>query len=72
MLFGSNITTRTALIALMGRRSSAAPPRTGIALISVARRQGAATGAALHALGINVDFAPVATSTSPSFLYRQA
>ena len=39
---------------------------------SVARSQGASTGAALKALGINVDFAPVADvpATTASFMYR--
>jgi beta-N-acetylhexosaminidase len=104
VLFGANITTPTALIALTAQLRAAAaaggqprfliavdqeggqikrigwapptlsPPQMGqIALISVARRQGAATGAALHALGINVDFAPVADmpASTASFMYRQ-
>jgi beta-N-acetylhexosaminidase len=104
VLFGANITTRTALIVLTGQLRAAAaaggqprfliavdqeggqikriswapptlsPPQMGqIALISVARRQGAATGAALHALGINVDFAPVADvpASTASFMYQQ-
>ena len=38
---------------------------------SVARTQGADTGAALHALGIDVDFAPVAdVATANGFMYR--
>ena len=39
---------------------------------TVARTQGASTGAALKALGINVDFAPVADvpATTASFMYR--
>ena len=40
---------------------------------SVSRAQGQATGAALHSLGINVDFAPVADvpASSASFMERQ-
>ena len=49
-------------------------PRTmgRIGLASVARAQGASTGAALHGLGINVDFAPVADvpASTASFMYR--
>lgn len=104
VLFGANITTPAALVALTAQLRAAAaaggqprfliavdqeggqikrigwapptlsPPQMGqIALISVARRQGAATGAALRALGINVDFAPVADVpvSTGSFLYRQ-
>ena len=43
-----------------------------IGLASVARAQGASTGAALHSLGINVDFAPVADvpASIASFMYR--
>jgi Beta-glucosidase-related glycosidases len=43
-----------------------------LGLASVARTQGANTGAALHALGIDVDFAPVADvpATTASFMYR--
>ena len=38
---------------------------------SVARTQGADTGAALHALGIDIDFAPVADiATTNGFMYR--
>jgi beta-N-acetylhexosaminidase len=104
LLFGSNITTRTALIALTHTLRAAAaaggqphfiiavdqeggsvkripwapptlsPPqigRTGSA--SIAQAQGAATGAALHALGIDVDFAPVADvpENTASFMYRE-
>ncbi len=103
VLFGINITTRAALVALTGQLRAAAaaggqprfliavdqeggpikripwaPPtlsapqmgRLGSAL--VARAQGAATGAALHGLGINVDFAPVADvpASTASFMYR--
>jgi beta-N-acetylhexosaminidase len=60
------------------KRISWAPPtltvpemgRLGSA--SVARDQGAMTGAALHDLGINVDFAPVADvpTSSASFMYK--
>jgi beta-N-acetylhexosaminidase len=104
ILFGANITTRTALIALTAKLRAAAAaggqpafliatdqeggsvkripwapptvsvPRMGqIGLASVARQQGADTGAALHALGINVDFAPVADvpASTASFMYRQ-
>ena len=44
-----------------------------IDLASVARAQGASTGYALHALGIDVDFAPVADvpATTASFMYRE-
>jgi beta-N-acetylhexosaminidase len=102
VLFGSNITTRTALIALTTKLRAAAaaggqpplliavdqeggpikripwaPPTMSAAqmgrngLASTARSQGAATGAALHALGINVDFAPVADvpASTSSFMY---
>jgi beta-N-acetylhexosaminidase len=43
-----------------------------LGLASVARTQGAGAGAALHALGINVDFAPVADvpASTASFMYR--
>jgi beta-N-acetylhexosaminidase len=49
-----------------------APQMGRIGRASVAREQGAATGLALHRLGINVDFAPVAdVPASPaSFMYR--
>lgn len=49
------------------------PPEMGkIGSASVARDQGAMTGAALHGLGINVDFAPVADvpSSTASFMYK--
>lgn len=104
ILFGANITTRSALIALTGTLRAAgvaggqprfliavdqeggainripwapptlsAPHMARIAGASIARAQGAATGAALRALGINVDFAPVADvpATTASFMYRQ-
>ena len=104
ILFGSNLTTRSALIALTGTLRAAAaaggqprfiiavdqeggaikripwapptlsvPHMGGIASTSVARAQGAATGAALRGLGINVDFAPVADvpATTASVMYRQ-
>jgi beta-N-acetylhexosaminidase len=50
------------------------PPQMGAdGRPSTARAQGAATGSALAALGINVDLAPVADvpSTTASFLYKQ-
>ena len=50
------------------------PPEMGkIGSASVARDQGAMTGAALRELGINVDFAPVADvpNSTSSFMYRQ-
>ena len=50
------------------------PPQIGrIGSASIARSQGAATGSALRALGIDVDFAPVADvpATTASFMYRQ-
>jgi beta-N-acetylhexosaminidase len=104
LLFGFNITTKTALIALTAKLRAAAaaggqpplliavdqeggsvkripwapptlsPPQMGrIDLASVARSQGASTGSALHALGIDVDFAPVADvpATTASFMYRE-
>jgi beta-N-acetylhexosaminidase len=48
-----------------------APPQTGSA--AVAAEQGRRTGSALRALGVDVDFAPVADvpSSRASFLYRQ-
>jgi beta-N-acetylhexosaminidase len=49
------------------------PPEMGkIGSASVARDQGAMTGAALHDLGLNVDFAPVADvpSSTSSFMYK--
>jgi beta-N-acetylhexosaminidase len=50
-----------------------APEMGRIGLASTARSQGAATGAALLGLGINVDFAPVADvpSSTASFMYQQ-
>ena len=104
ILFGSNITTRAALITLTATLQGAAraggqprlliavdqeggaikripwapptlsPPQMGrLDSTTVARTQGASAGAALRALGINVDFAPVADvpATISSFLYRQ-
>jgi beta-N-acetylhexosaminidase len=104
VLFGPNITTRTALISLTRKLRAAAaagsqpplliavdqeggsvkripwapptlsPPQMGrIDLASVARAQGASTAIALHALGIDVDLAPVADvpATTASFMYRQ-
>lgn len=50
------------------------PPEIGATgSASTARAQGAATGAALHALGIDVDFAPVADvpATTESFMYLE-
>jgi beta-N-acetylhexosaminidase len=50
------------------------PPQIGdLRLSSVAHTQGAETGVALHDLGINVDFAPVADvpATTKSFMYLQ-
>ncbi len=50
------------------------PPEIGeIGSASTARAQGAATGAALRALGIDVDFAPVADvpATTQSFMYLE-
>ncbi len=102
VLFGSNLTTRAALIALTGELHAAAragsQPRFLIAVdqeggpvkripwapptlsapamgrigsASVARNQGADTGAALHDLGIDIDFAPVADiATATGFMYR--
>jgi beta-N-acetylhexosaminidase len=103
ILFGSNITTATALIALTAKLHAAAaaggqprlliavdqeggtvkripwaPPTLSAAqmgatgLASVARTQGAAAGAALHDLGIDVDYAPVADvpASTSSFMYR--
>jgi beta-N-acetylhexosaminidase len=104
LLFGSNITTPTALVALTTKLRAAAaaggqprlliavdqeggsvkripwapptlsPPQMGtIARASVALVQGADTGAALRALGIDVDFAPVADvpASKASFMYLQ-
>ena len=50
------------------------PPEMGrIGRTSVARDQGASTAAALHDLGINVDFAPVADvpASTASFMYQE-
>jgi beta-N-acetylhexosaminidase len=104
ILFGSNITTKTALIALTTRLHAAAaaggqprlliavdqeggsvkripwapptlsPPQMGaLGSTTTARTQGAATGSALKALGIDIDLAPVADvpASTTSFLYRQ-
>lgn len=49
------------------------PPEMGrLASVSVARTQGAATGVALHDLGIDVDLAPVADvpASTASFMYQ--
>jgi len=103
VLFGWNITTRTALIALTRTLRAAAvaghqpplliavdqeggpikripwapptlsAPQMGqIGLASVAFAQGADTGSALHGLGIDVDFAPVADlpASGTSFMYQ--
>lgn len=103
ILFGSNITTPTALVALTTKLRHAAaaggqpplliavdqeggpvkripwipptlsaPQMGAIARASVANAQGASTGAALHSLGIDVDFAPVADvpASTASFMYR--
>jgi beta-N-acetylhexosaminidase len=61
------------------KRVSWAPPRITVPEMgrigssSVARAQGAKTGAALRGLGINVDFAPVADvpRSTASFMYQQ-
>ena len=104
ILFGFNITTKAALIALTAelqataeagghpplliavdqeggsiKRVPWAPPTLStrhmgsLDSTTVARDQGAKTGSALRALGINVDFAPVADvpATTASVLYRQ-
>jgi beta-N-acetylhexosaminidase len=104
ILFGFNITTRTALIALTAKLQATAkaggqpplliavdqeggsikripwaPPTLSVPYMgrldstTTARAQGASTGSALRALGINVDFAPVADvpATTASFLYRE-
>jgi beta-N-acetylhexosaminidase len=104
ILFGSNVTTPTALIALTTKLRAAAaaggqprlligvdqeggsvkripwapptlsPPQMGeIARSSVAYTQGEMTGAALHGLGIDVDFAPVADvpASTASFMYQE-
>jgi beta-N-acetylhexosaminidase len=103
ILFGPNVTTPTALIALTAQLRAAAAtggqPRLLIAAdqeggpikripwapptlsapqmgrlgsASVARAQGASTAAALRALGIDVDLAPVADvpASTASFMYR--
>jgi beta-N-acetylhexosaminidase len=103
ILFGPNVTTPTALIALTAQLRAAAAtggqPRLLIAVdqeggpikripwapptlsapqmgrlgsASVARAQGASTAAALRALGIDVDLAPVADvpASTASFMYR--
>ncbi len=103
ILFGSNITTPAALVALTTKLRDAAraggqpalliavdqeggsikripwapptlsPPEMGdLDDPSVARAQGASTGAALRALGIDVDLAPVADvpGSTASFMYR--
>jgi beta-N-acetylhexosaminidase len=103
ILFGSNITTASALRHLTSTLQSAArtagrpplliavdqeggsvkripwapptlsPPQMGaLGSASVARAQGARTGAALLGLGINVDLAPVADvpASTSSFMYR--
>jgi beta-N-acetylhexosaminidase len=104
ILFGFNITTRTALIALTAKLQATAkaggqpplliavdqeggaikripwaPPTLSVPNMgrldstTIARAQGASTGSALRALGINVDFAPVADvpATTASFMYRE-
>ena len=104
ILFGANITTKTALISLTSKLHHAAiaggqprflvavdqeggaikripwapptlsPPRMGVlGSTSTARSQGQLTGAALKALGIDVDLAPVADvpASTSSFLYQQ-
>ncbi|HEX5823689.1 MAG TPA: glycoside hydrolase family 3 N-terminal domain-containing protein [Candidatus Limnocylindrales bacterium] len=103
VLFGPNITTPTALVALTTKLRAAAaaggqprlliavdqeggsvkripwipptlsaPQMGAIARASVALAQGASTAAALHGLGIDVDFAPVADvpASTASFMYR--
>jgi beta-N-acetylhexosaminidase len=103
ILFGPNVTTPTALIALTAQLRAAAatggqprlliavdqeggpikripwaPPRLSapqmgrLGSASVARAQGASTAAALRALGIDVDLAPVADvpASTASFMYR--
>ena len=104
ILFGSNITTKTALVSLTRQLHAAAvaggqprflvavdqeggsikripwapptlsPPQMGaLGSTTTARSQGQGTGAALKALGIDVDFAPVADvpASTSSFLYQQ-
>ncbi len=103
ILFGANVTTRSALIALTAKLHAAAvaggqprlliavdqeggsikripwapptlsPPQMGLLGSTTARTQGAATGTALKALGIDIDLAPVADVpfSTTSILYRQ-
>jgi beta-N-acetylhexosaminidase len=103
ILFGSNVTTPSAMVALTAklRAASAAggqpplliavdqeggsvkripwapptlsPPEMGRTYSRVARAQGASTATALHGLGINVDFAPVADvpASTASFMYLE-
>jgi beta-N-acetylhexosaminidase len=104
ILFGSNVSTRAALVALTAQLRAAAtaggqpplliavdqeggsikripwapptlsPPQIGATgSASIARSQGARTGSALRALGINVDLAPVADvpASTATFMYRQ-
>jgi beta-N-acetylhexosaminidase len=104
ILFGSNVTTPSALVALTTQLRQAAAaggqPRLLIAVdqeggpvkripwapphlsapqmgllgsATTARSEGATTGSALHALGIDVDFAPVADvpASTASFMYRE-
>jgi beta-N-acetylhexosaminidase len=104
ILFGSNITTKAALVALTGQLHAAAtgagqprlliavdqeggaikripwapptlsPPQMGaLGSTTTARSQGQLTGAALKALGIDIDLAPVADvpASTSSFLYLQ-
>ncbi|HEY8437649.1 MAG TPA: glycoside hydrolase family 3 N-terminal domain-containing protein [Candidatus Limnocylindrales bacterium] len=104
ILFGSNVTTKTALVSLTKQLHAAAaaggqprflvavdqeggsikripwapptlsPPQMGaLGSTTTARSQGQLTGAALKALGIDVDLAPVADvpASTSSFLYQQ-
>ncbi len=104
ILFGRNLTTKTALVALTTQlhhaASAAGQPRLLVAVdqeggpikripwapptlspaqlgalgsAAQARSQGLATGKALHALGIDVDLAPVVDvpASTASILYRQ-
>ncbi len=104
ILFGRNLTTKAALMALTTQlhdaASAAGQPRLLIAVdqeggsikripwapptlsprqlgalgsTATARAQGVATGKALHALGIDLDLAPVADvpASTTSFLFRQ-
>jgi beta-N-acetylhexosaminidase len=104
ILFGSNISTKSALLSLTAKLRAAAaaggqprfliavdqeggsikripwapptlsPPQMGaLDSTATARTQGANTAAALKALGINVDFAPVADvpASTSSFMYQQ-